>query len=1024
MLHTLRRIPVRAIALAVAATVAAGATPARAARLLVRSQGLGVGVRSTVVVDAAVARGMASDRGRKVVEDLPLPDGTAASFDLEPVEVFSPAAKVVAFDGITERPIGRPDVAVYEGRERAGGDRTAIVAIVDGTHVWATVRKHGALLAVIHPRDGMPGEHAVVDPATEPAPNRSLCDGALAGPSGGNAGAPPPPGAPAPPPPSNATLAAEVLVDVGYDLYTDGFDSDETAASTYAANVFGAVSAIYRRDTNVVVLIKQLVVWIAPDPFGGADSSAQLTAYLNWNVANRGGVVRDVAHLLANVETAGGRAYLDALCQSDVGYGVSNIFANATSFPTTGYLWDIDVVSHELGHNFGSVHTHCYNPPLDHCYNTEAGCYSGPVEPSVGETMSYCHLVASIEMGFGSVVGPVIRAGAEAASCVTDPPGDCGDGVVDPGEQCDDGNTDDGDCCSGNCLVEGANVPCTSDGDVCTSDVCDAAGECIHVPPGLCSACGSPTIVPPGGGIINGATTSVPSTLAGSCGGAGAPEQVFQWTPTLSGPALIATCGTPHDTVLYVRDTYCDIGVERGCNDDSCGYQSRVAFPSVAGHTYFIVVDGYASEFGAFTLSVTPGTCGDGTLDPGEQCDDGNAASGDCCSATCAYESSSASCTDDADPCTSDVCDGAGTCRHDPPGTCNACSATTVIPPGGGTFMGMTSGSSTLTGSCGGGSAPERAYEWTPAVSGTWTLSLCGSAYDTVLYVRDASCTTDLACDDDSLCGTPSRIDFAATAGQTYVIVVDGYAANHGSYTLTVSPPVICGDGVIAGAEECDDANADPNDGCNDCRVCGNGVVSMPEECDDGNLVTTDGCSSACRFACPPTAVAGCRTPTQPGKSIVKLKKNAISSTKDVLAWKWSNGPVTTKAEFGSPLASDGYLFCLYDGAGLALTALAPPGDLCAGRPCWVSKPTGYSYKDKDLTPRGVLKLDLKQGLVAGKAKASLKGKGALLGLGNPGALTAPLRAQLLRPGGPCFEGVFSAPFIKQDSAQLKDVSD
>jgi hypothetical protein len=54
-----------------------------------------------------------------------------------------------------------------------------------------------AALAVIRPRDGVPGEDAVVDPATEPAPTRSLCDGALAGPSAGDAGAPPPrPGGP------------------------------------------------------------------------------------------------------------------------------------------------------------------------------------------------------------------------------------------------------------------------------------------------------------------------------------------------------------------------------------------------------------------------------------------------------------------------------------------------------------------------------------------------------------------------------------------------------------------------------------------------------------------------------------------------------------------------------------------------------------------------------------------------------------------------------------------------------------
>jgi cysteine-rich repeat protein len=530
-------------------------------------------------------------------------------------------------------------------------------------------------------------------------------------------------------------------------------------------------------------------------------------------------------------------------------------------------------------------------------------------------------------------------------------------------------------------------------------------------------------VIPAAGGAVTGTFTGT-STLGGSCGGAG-PEQVFEWTPALSGTANVKTCNGPTDTVLYVREAHCDIGVPRGCSDDACGYQSDLSFSSVAGTTYFIVVDTYYSNSagGGFVLDVTPGRCGDGTQDVEEECDDGNAVGGDCCSATCTYESTTTTCTDDGDPCTNDVCDGAGACVHVPPGTCNACTVPTSIPAAGGVFTGTTTGASTLSG-CTSSAGAERVYQWTPASSGLATISTCGGTtnYDTVLSVRTAGCASIIACSDDA-CGLQSSIDLTVSAGQTYLIVVDGYSGN-GSYTLTVSPPVVCGDDIMGGAEECDDGNLDPDDGCTElCTVCGNGVIAASEECDDGGLANDDGCSAACRFACPPAPLAGCRLPTLSRKSIIKLKQGTVDA-KDVFGWKWGSGPTTPKADFGNPLATDGYLLCIYDGNGHRFTTFAPAAGTCATRPCWSAKPTGFKYGDKELTPRGILKLDLKEGLLPGKAKASVKGKGALLGLPSTSALVTPVRAQLVRPGGPCFEGVFSAPFIKQDDAQFKALSD
>ena len=54
--------------------------------------------------------------------------------------------------------------------------------------------------------------------------------------------------------------------------------------------------------------------------------------------------------------------------------------------------------------------------------------------------------------------------------------GTCGNGVVEMGEPCDDGNIASGDCCTATCQFEPPGISCASDGDLCSSDICDGAG--------------------------------------------------------------------------------------------------------------------------------------------------------------------------------------------------------------------------------------------------------------------------------------------------------------------------------------------------------------------------------------------------------------------------------------------------------------------------------------------------------------------------------------------------------------------
>src|SRR5438552_15036733 len=73
----------------------------------------------------------------------------------------------------------------------------------------------------------------------------------------------------------------------------------------------------------------------------------------------------------------------------------------------------------------------------------------------------------------------------------------------------------------------------------------------------------------------------------------------------------------------------------------------------------------------AAAIATYRSTCGDGTLDPGEQCDDANNLNGDCCSAACQIEAAGTVCRPVAG-----VCDVAETCT----GTSGACPADAFVP--------------------------------------------------------------------------------------------------------------------------------------------------------------------------------------------------------------------------------------------------------------------------------------------------------------------------------------------------------
>jgi len=230
-----------------------------------------------------------------------------------------------------------------------------------------------------------------------------------------------------------------------------------------------------------------------------------------------------------------------------------------------------------------------------------------------------------------------------------------------------------------------------------------------------------------------------------------------------------------------------------------------------------------------------------------------------------------------------------------------------------------------------------------------------------------------------------------------------------------------CGDGVIDPGEDCDDGNLTNGDGCSEdcaaepCFTCTgtpSACTQLPDDiaCDPGTLCKINNRCSAGVCVGDAIPVPGCRVPVAPRKAAL-LIKDKTPNKKDRLVWKWVKGQATAIGDFGTPGTTTDYELCIYNNApSLVARFRVPAGGTCAGRPCWLTSVKKDKYNDKDLTPDGVQKLQLKPGAVNGKAKALLKGKGGHLPLPNLPITNLPVTVQLKSGTGECWSAVYSTP--------------
>lgn len=226
-----------------------------------------------------------------------------------------------------------------------------------------------------------------------------------------------------------AAAPVRIYFEADYRMYQDN-GSNQTTLINFIQGMFASVATIYSNE-SIPMEISRISWWTATDPYANMTETQDILTAFGTN--RRDNFSGSLAQLLSTrPEIGGGIAWIAVLCvpyQADGSgrYSFSGIDPNYNNFPT--YSWTVNVVAHELGHNFGSYHTHsCHWPTnfsntgaIDSCYTAEGFCFGSTRTNFNGTVMSYCHLNGAIRLslGFGPMPGDTIRAWYNRAPCLT-----------------------------------------------------------------------------------------------------------------------------------------------------------------------------------------------------------------------------------------------------------------------------------------------------------------------------------------------------------------------------------------------------------------------------------------------------------------------------------------------------------------------------------------------------------------------------------------------------------------------------
>eukprot|EP00804_Cyclotella_cryptica_P019111 CCRYP_019454-RA/>CCRYP_019454-RA protein AED:0.10 eAED:0.10 QI:0/0.93/0.88/1/0.87/0.88/17/304/1304 len=183
---------------------------------------------------------------------------------------------------------------------------------------------------------------------------------------------------------------------------------------SYVNALVTAISAIYEQEVdthlNVLHIAKTNIYDGAADVTVALDIMKEQYSGSTWHYTDPvSGQNPDLHHALLYRTPRAGYATVGGVCDSRIGYGVSSGVQGTLANVGTVY-WDLVVMAHELGHNFGSRHTHDiagYNPLVDACGNGQCTSLVTGNQVSTGDAtiMSYCNTCPGGVKNMGTTFG-------------------------------------------------------------------------------------------------------------------------------------------------------------------------------------------------------------------------------------------------------------------------------------------------------------------------------------------------------------------------------------------------------------------------------------------------------------------------------------------------------------------------------------------------------------------------------------------------------------------------------------------